>query len=371
MATEKTYPYFILLALLLAGSLQLPAQVYPGDANNDGIVSNLDMLYIGYAYGAIGPIRPSAGPDFSEEAIILPWATQFPGPDSTNYAFADADGSGQIDFQDFLIVWRNYGLKRLNPQPPAFLEGIPGFDPVLRFGAPTGIPLLTEGSTIEIPIYLEGSFGDSLINANGLAFSIECNNMVFKEIKLDFANSWMVQDSAAFQFQLPNVSNPNRLDAALTRFGQDPVTGKGLIGKLRAVIEDDLIGLRELDSMEVNISIKFIKLKDGEFREIPVVGDETTIMIYDQNSIVPVDELPENQPLLVFPNPVFDQRVQIISPSPVLKIECFNIQGQIIGYQHFNKEVSVQYMLPPNTGHIIFLKIYTKSGFALKKIATE
>ena len=371
MATEKTYPYSILLTLLLTVTLELPAQVYPGDANNDGVVSNLDILYIGYAYGAIGPIRPSAGPDFSEEAIVLPWAAQFPDPDSTNYAFADADGSGQIDFQDFLIVLRNYGLKRINPQPPVFLEGRPGFDPALRFGLSAGPPLLTEGSTIEIPIYLGGAFGDSLVNANGLAFSIEYNQLAFKEIKLDFSESWLGQDSAAFQFQFPNVSNLNRLDAAITRFGRDPVIGKGLIGKLRAVIEDDLIGLRELDSMEVNISIKFIKLKDGEFREIPVVGDKTTIMIYDQNSIVPVDELPENQPLLVFPNPVFDHRVQIISLSPVLKIECFNIQGQIIGYQHFNKEVSVQYMLPPNTGHIIFLKIYTKSGFALKKIATE
>ena len=104
MATEKTYPYFILVVLFLAGFPAIHAQVYPGDANNDGIVSNLDILYIGYAYGAIGPIRPSAGTDFSEEAIVLPWSAQFPNPDSTNYAFADADGSGQIDFQDFLIV---------------------------------------------------------------------------------------------------------------------------------------------------------------------------------------------------------------------------------------------------------------------------
>lgn len=368
MAREKTYPYFILLTLLLTVTLELPAQVYPGDANNDGIVSNLDILYIGYAYGAIGPIRPSSAPDFSEEAIILPWTAQFPGPDSTNYAFADADGSGQIDFQDFLIVLRNYGLKRLNPHPPVFLEGTPGFDPVLRFGALPGPPLLREGSTIEIPIYLEGTFGDSLVNANGLAFSIEYNQLVFKEIKLDFSESWMGQDSAAFQFQFPNVSNLNRLDAAITRFGRDPVIGKGLIGKLRAVIEDDLIGLRERDSMEINIGIKFIKLKNGEFRDIPVVGDKTTLMIYGPNSIVPIDELPENQPLLVFPNPTFNRQVQIISPTPIERVEYFNIQGQIIGYQLFNKETLPQLLLPPSGGKFVFVKIYTQKGFLVKKI---
>lgn len=371
MATEKTYPYFILVVLFLAGFPAIHAQVYPGDANNDGIVSNLDILYIGYAYGAIGPIRPSAGTDFSEEAIVLPWSAQFPNPDSTNYAFADADGSGQIDFQDFLIVLRNYGLKRINPQPPVFLEGRPGFDPVLRFGAHAAPSPLTEGSAIEIPVFLEGVFGDSLINANGLAFSIEYDHLVFKEIKLDFSESWIGQDSAAFQFQFPNVSNLNRLDAAITRFGQNPVTGKGLIGKFRAVIEDDLIGLREHDSLAVQIDIKFIKLKDGAFREIPVVGDKTTITIYDQNSIVPVEELPDNQSILIFPNPVFDRRVQIISTVPMLKIECYNLQGQIIGYQSFNKENSIQYLLPPNASSILFLKVYTKHGFIIKKILSE
>lgn len=147
------------------------AQLYPGDANNDGIVNNIDILYIGYAYGTYGPLRPNPTVDYAQVNVPLFWTQQF--PDSTNFAFADSDGNGLINIADFLTVYNNYGNKRTNPQPAGYVDGVVGMDAHLRLGTPQIPPQPTAGDTVEIPIYLEGARGDTLENINGIAFSLE------------------------------------------------------------------------------------------------------------------------------------------------------------------------------------------------------
>jgi len=357
--------YILLIIALLCCSKRGQAQVFPGDANNDGIVNNLDILYIGYAYGAIGPTR-SATDGTTPEAIALPWIQLF--PDSTNFTHADTDGNGIVNFLDFVPVFTNYGLKQINPSPPFFSEGIPGIDPSLRFGSPVGTAFPSEGSIVEIPILLEGTFGDSLVDLNGIAFSIEYNRSFIKEIQLDFSDSWVGLDSAAFLFQTP--ANAGRLDAALTRFGKNPVIGKGQAVKMRAVIEDDLIGLLIRDTAHIHFNIKYIRLKNSEFREKPVAGSDITLVIYHPNSIVPIKERPVDIPIEIFPNPASD-RLQIISPKIIKRIEIINALGQNISYSNIKNEQRVELMLPHNLNGIYFIKIHTEVGIITRKILIE
>ncbi|MDX1943427.1 MAG: T9SS type A sorting domain-containing protein [Saprospiraceae bacterium] len=365
MKKVNKYHYIVLIIGLLCCLKQGQAQVFPGDANNDGIINNLDILYIGYAYGAIGPMRPSIDNN-TPEGIALPWAQVF--PDSTNYTYADTDGNGIVDFLDFVPVFNNYGRKRINPNPTFFQEGISGIDPAFRFGSPVGTAFLSEGSVVEIPILLEGAFGDSLVDLNGIAFSIEYNQTFVKEIQLDIADSWLALDSAAFLFQTP--ANIGRLDAALTRFGKNPVIGKGQAVKMRAVIEDDLIGLLIRDTAHIHFNIKYIKLKNSEFREQPVAGGNITLVIYHPNSIVPIKERPTGIPIEIFPNPASD-RLQIISPKVIHRIEIMNALGQYISYSNIKNEQRVELMLPQYLKGFAFVKIYTEVGIITRKILIE
>ncbi|MBK7872749.1 MAG: T9SS type A sorting domain-containing protein [Saprospiraceae bacterium] len=365
MKKVNKYNYVVLIIAWLCCLKQGQAQVFPGDANNDGIINNLDILYIGYAYGTIGPMRSSID-GTTPEAITLPWTQLF--PDSTNFIHADTDGNGIVDFLDFVPVFNNYGLRRINPSPPFFSEGIPGIDPSLRFGSPVGTAFPSEGSVVEIPILLEGTFGDSLVDLNGIAFSIEYDQSFIKEIQLDIADSWVALDSAAFLFQTP--ANIGRLDAALTRFGKNPVIGKGQAVKMRAVIEDDLIGLLIRDTAHIHFNIKYIKLKNSDFREQPVAGSNITLVIYHPNSIVPIKERPTDIPIEIFPNPASD-RLQIISPKIIQRIEIMNALGQYISYPNIKNEQRVELMLPPQLKGIAFVKIYTTAGFITRKILIE
>ncbi len=92
----------IISALLFTIAFQpLSAQeVWPGDANNNGIANAVDALYIGVAYGTEGPERDDATTDWEAQPFEL-WGAAF--PDGTNYGYADADGDGEIDAYGRLV----------------------------------------------------------------------------------------------------------------------------------------------------------------------------------------------------------------------------------------------------------------------------
>lgn len=370
MIKKKNHILSFLTLLLLCFGQPVQAQLYPGDANNDGRVNNLDILYIGYAYGNFGPSRVTPDVEFAEVTIPLLWEQRFPNPDSTNFAFADTNGDGIINFEDFVVVSQNYGAARLNPTPPVFTDGIANIDPQMRFGEITDGILPTAGSIVEIPVFLEHPMLDTLENINGLAFTVEFDSEYIQDIRVDFAESWLVPDSAAFQFQRRSPSNQNRLEAAITRFGRDPVSGTGKVLKLRAVIEDDLIGLRPRDTVHVNVKIKFIKLLDGDFREIPVINGETKIVIYHPDMLVPIDAEPIDIPIQVFPNPARDW-LHIISPERMYEFELYNAMGTLMRYVKTSVTSELKVNISEYKSGIYFVKIHTKSGFITKRIVIE
>lgn len=360
---KRLFRKWLKISLLLLGcNTAAVAQLYPGDANNDGIVNNIDILYIGYAYGTYGPLRPNPTVAYAQVNVPLFWTQQF--PDSTNFAFADSDGNGLINIADFLTVYNNYGNKHINPQPTDYVDGVVGIDAHLRLGAPQTAPSPTEGDSIEIPIYLEGPRGDTLENINGIAFSLEFDRRFFRTIRVDLEESWLNADSALFRFQNP-VSN--RIEVAVTRYGRDSVRGYGKIGTLRGIIEEDLIGLRPRDSIYVPIKANFIKLVDSYFRNVAVAGSQTGIMIFDSDSLVPTDEIPTEPTVQIFPNPS-SGILQIRSSEAIQRIEIFNEMGQRLAQWQFNLAYTLGLSLANLSKGFVFVKIYTEKGMIIQKV---
>ncbi len=366
---RKQSPFYLKLLLLswlfVAAMQSAQAQVYPGDANNDGTVNHFDILYIGYAYGSYGPIRPDTSVDYAEATAPLLWAVVF--PDSTNFAFADTDGNGLVDFSDFLTVYRNYGSKRVNPSPVTLPSGAPGFDPQLRIETSAAHRIFREGGTFEIPIFLEGSRGDSIASVNGIAFSLEYDAQIFKEITLDLNESWLGRDNELFYFQIPTN---NRLDVALTRFGRNPVSGVGQVAKLRGVIEDDLIALLTLDSIKTSIKARYIKMVDGDFQDIITAGSEAILTIYDSAMSVPTHELPLSRLIQVFPNPTADV-LHIRSSVSMQQVEIFNLQGQRLAHWQLKEAYSLGLSLENQAVGLVLIKIYTEKGILLQKVIIQ
>ena len=76
--------------------------VYPGDANNDGIVNEMDVLPIGVYWGITGE-EPRNMPVSWNRQASKSW-------DPVGATYADCDGDGTIDQDDLNVIQTNWGL---------------------------------------------------------------------------------------------------------------------------------------------------------------------------------------------------------------------------------------------------------------------
>lgn len=93
--------------------------VCPGDANNDGLVNNLDVLAIGMAYNVEGPPRdpPYQGAQWAAKPFH-PWNIFLPAT-KVDLAFADSDGNGLIDQPDVEAIQLHYDSAHHLTYPPS------------------------------------------------------------------------------------------------------------------------------------------------------------------------------------------------------------------------------------------------------------
>ena len=364
----------LLLAFYLVSPVQVQSQVLlSGDANNDGIVNNLDILYIGYAFGNVGPAQVRSdstdGPIVSE-AVLL-WDNDFPDEESTNYLYSDSDGDGFIDEQDFLSVSTNYNRSNGTDNSTDFPQGILGIDPQLGFNTPIINFPLTAGSELEIPIFL----GDDFIpveSLNGIAFSVAFDSLAIEEVRLDFSESWANPNEDLFSFQIPSNTNENQHDAAITRYSSNPISGSGQIGTLSIVIEGNLIEFFEntRDSAATILKLDKILAVDGEFGTIPIVGDSIQFMIYHPQTVSTSSSLWQ-QNVKVYPTPAQDILI-IESPFAILQIQCYNAMGQLVDVSTMQRseseiEIHCNHLV---TGNYV-IQMLTEKGIVTRKFVVQ
>ncbi|MEM1322381.1 MAG: hypothetical protein AAGG75_19115 [Bacteroidota bacterium] len=283
----------------------LQGQVWPGDINGNGAVDHVDLLYLGYAFGTIGPARDSASIEWTGQSLPLDWAQRFPVSDSTNYAHADCNGDGIIGILDLLALNFNY----LDTNGPVSLstlpQGVAGIDPVMDFDEAGLMGPILQGTTISVPIVL-GDVNFPMTQLNGLAFSIRYDPNVINPSNINvFAGTSWFNPSGSELLQLQkNDQNQGKLDIALSRFGVDAIDGSGPIATLFFVIEGDVIDLIPADSMYVEVMIDGVTSINGDFIPSPVVNDTLKMKIVSpEYFIVSNRDIIKDERVRVFPNP--------------------------------------------------------------------
>ncbi len=340
------------------------AQVFPGDANNNGLVNNVDILYIGRAYGTVGPSRLEGGTTFEEHSISVPWNNDF--PNGLNYAFADANGNGIVEITDFFAVSYNYGAEQGSITPDEFINGNLGTDPGFNFEIDALPGNLTEGSIVAIPIQL-GNESLPLTNCNGLAFTIEYDSDILHLADFDLQSSFVTVDQQ--YFSLVASQDEGELDVAITRFGQDPVGGWGNIGVLSMIIEDNLIDFLpgDIDSIGVVIRIKDIMVLDSSHQVVPTVGDSIEIMVHHPDALVGINDPKPRQNITIYPNPSPD-KVTVTSSEPIQRIEVMDVRGANLASFSGNGNHQLELNMTSIPGSLLLLQIYTNNGFIIRKL---
>ena len=123
----KMVPMKFYLPLVCSLLFALPAfsqqpEVWPGDANHDGIANQYDVIPIGLSHGASGPLRQDSSIQWFPTPA-MDWNTNLFG--AFNQKHSDCDGNGEINDLDLAVVDFNYGQQHnqasfaLTYSPPA------------------------------------------------------------------------------------------------------------------------------------------------------------------------------------------------------------------------------------------------------------
>jgi hypothetical protein len=181
--------------------------VWPGDANYDLSVNNLDILAIGIASGETGPMRGGASLSWVEQAAT-DWTNSFSS--GVNMKHADCDGNGVADASDTTAVSLNYGLHH----------------PASRVIQPNNIPSSNGVFSISVspdtvgpssPVHVEVDL--TMDSIYGVAFSIYYNPQLVDGNSLipDFSNTWLGTNGVNMIGFAKVDQAAGRIDFALTR----------------------------------------------------------------------------------------------------------------------------------------------------------
>ncbi|MEP7263203.1 MAG: T9SS type A sorting domain-containing protein [Bacteroidota bacterium] len=255
-------------------SVTCVTMVYPGDANNDGVANNVDLLSIGIAFNDTGAVRVDTTITWDAK-YVQDWQNIF--VDGTNHKHADCNGDGIVNDNDTTAINLNFGFTHNRPATSTNIAGLP----TLTIDLPQTV--YSNSQTIA-PVLL----GDALTNADsvyGIAFSIYYNSSIVDEasIQFDITNSWL---GSSVELLMVQHNDAGRLDIAVTRKDHVSISGTGEIGRLNFHTTDTT------SSLLMNTANIVAVANDGSFRTVNSSFDSTAVLA-DTNLVLWMISSPE------------------------------------------------------------------------------
>lgn len=268
--------------------------VWPGDVNNNGKVTAVDVLYAGVAYGNSGEPRQNATIDWVGQDLTMPWFLDFAS--GVNYGFADADGDGFVGDNDiFGTIKKNYELTNAPVGSDGYELGTPNIDPSLVFHPV--FDTVAYGAYAEFEIEL----GDQNIPVSefyGISFQISYDaGIVASSNAINFSldsDAWVDptdgQNSRVF---VSESDQPGRSEIAITRINQNSIPlGAGKLGSFFILIEDVGSFLPANDTLIITIdSVKLIKNTNLETQ--PVAASFAMVVVSNNSMNNPTSNCPD------------------------------------------------------------------------------
>lgn len=361
----QSLKYFFTFGFLLFVQLMAAQNIWPGDVNDNGVVNKVDLLYIGYAYGAVGTTRTAQSSTWEAKEVPEFWGNDF--PNGVNYAYADCNGDGVVDQLDANVVINNLNLTHddVTFLPDEFPVGIMGENPNCEFiNTPPAAPV-DQLFNLEIAL---GSADIPIADMSGFTFvvNIEPKAIGVNETNIKLStNSWLDENASSSLLEQDRDLVNRALKVAYTKTDQVALNGEGSIAKVSFFIETDIIDLLVIDT--VTFMIDSILVLDNELNPIPIVSDtlklavdkELTVNTLQYNSTVKVE---------VFPNPTNGLLIVESTKPNLEEVRLFDAFGKLVLQQDLQKQnlQTMDIRFVPNG--IYFAKIKTANGIQTKKI---
>ncbi|MBP9221542.1 MAG: T9SS type A sorting domain-containing protein [Chitinophagales bacterium] len=289
--------------------------VWPGDADNSGLVDMSDLFPLGTGYLFTGPPRDIITDDWMGYNADL-W------PDSTglflNAKYADCLGDGEINEDDTTAIISNYG------------SGHAVFDLRLSDGGDFPIWLNTAGIILhsgynEIPIML-GTEAIPIDEIYGVEFTISYEGAPFivdsLGLSVYFIDSWfgIVEDELITLNYKPIEP---RVDAGAVNTNYINKGGYGQIGKLGFIVEDNIAGIM-IESGDSSIIFN-ITGATGVLNDLtPVMLDGSAYEVWAATGIQDIDQ---KEDIILYPNPWHGEELKVFPENYILQnFETYTIR---------------------------------------------
>lgn len=337
-------------------------RVWPGDTDNNELANQFDVLNIGLAYGATGPLRQDANLLWQGQ-----WATDWDGQTpatAVNFKHIDVNGDGAINALDTTGLSLNWGrAANFSPNPFEEYRSTPG--EAKHIGAPIFIETYTvrPGETADFNINL-GDTENPVEGAYGIAFTIVYDPLavVYGSARASFQSSWLGTLGDNMIVVMKDDPNNHRIHVGLTRIDQIEVNGSGQIGTLSLTIEDVIF--RDNES-EMDFKVENIRLIRSNEQEIIVDEVETVASINE--SPLATENILAAQRLKLYPNPTTAEIFIQYLDLQMDYVQVFNTNGKLIKQYKAMNQISLGGL--PSTTYL--LRFVGPEGVVFKKVIKQ
>jgi hypothetical protein len=337
--------------------------VWPGDANHDGEVNIIDLFSIANALGQYGTLR-TLEKDKPREIAIDWYAHSADNWNKTTYngvdmKHADTDGNGVVTDQDVEALILNYNNHSTITAEKSVEDFAVDVQLIPTAGAARG------GDLIEILVSV-GSAQTPAYNAKGLNFTVKYDPQYIKEnsIAADFkAYNWLSRYDA--YLPLSKVTERGQLQAGMARSKGRGTSGHGEVGKVRAIVEDNVAGIRGNDKATIKFRLEngMMMKENGQLVALPDAEVEIPLILGKKEDML------KNDDLVMYPNPASDQvNFHINGVNTIEYVRLMDATGREITRLNKVNAKSASINVDASMRGFYLAEIMTEKGRIIKKL---
>jgi hypothetical protein len=332
--------------------------VFPGDANDDGVADNQDILSIAAYVGRTGPFRSLQNLNWMGQ-LSTDWGNPLPGTADAKHS--DCDGNGTVLAADTLGVTLNYG------QTHTKTGGVTGGGTALRVVAlqDTVIPGNIAWFAVEL-----GDAQDAVDSLLGLAFTVHYSTAGVDSaglLQVDYGNCWFAGAGSRMDFTR-NLWPAAEADIAVARNDQAEQTGHGEVCRIAIRTDSNLVPQEAL----LAVWLDNVHVVNGALEPmgVDVFGDSTLV-----TAEVAVGNDPAMASLwaiapLMYPNPASESVNVEVRAGKVMGVEVFDLTGKSILVRQGGRPLLVVPTTALPAG-VYGMRIVTDKGSFMRRLAVQ
>ncbi len=310
--------------------------VWPGDANNDQLVSGEDYLAIGLALGheASGPARSIISANWFP-LTVENWAQTF--VDGTNTKHADCNGDGQISLQDADVTTASYTLSTPSYQPEPDVESMVNANGLFLTQSKDTISTNTSGLQRLLRTYISlGLENDPVEDIYGLSFTVIYDTsflttaMGFNMVQIN--NEFFTEDVVLEHYYIHPESN--RIDFSFCNTNGETITNFGQLAYLNFFIRIDGETAHPSGAEEIEFKVVNLKAIDAEGNRLLDIGAQIDPVVVTDLTVGNNEIVETMDEVQLFPNPN-SGTLHFRLPS-----EAVNFPLEVVLYDPLGKKVA-------------------------------